>query len=203
MLELPKGIAKKMGQRRQQRRFRRYRKCRRRQCRFDNRKRKDGWIAPSQKAKVGFKLKIIEELKKLYPITRVVIEDVRFNHYKKRWGKYFSTVEIGKTKVYETLRRWFKEVKLITGIETANLRESYGVKKSGDKRERSLHSHAIDALVMCAGELEWRDIRNPSLFYVWKRYQIPRRQLHRFLAIYAFLNDFPHEQIHKCNRNIL
>jgi len=85
MLELPEGIAKKMEKRRRQRRFRRYRKCRRRPCRFNNRERKDGWIAPSQKAKVDFRLKIVEKMKKLYPITKTVVEDVRFDHYNKRW----------------------------------------------------------------------------------------------------------------------
>jgi len=88
MIELPKGIFRKLRQRRRQRRFRRYRKTRRRPCRFNNRKRKEGWIAPSQKAKVDFRLRIVEELGRLFPITDYAVEDVKFNHYTKRWGKY-------------------------------------------------------------------------------------------------------------------
>ena len=86
MLELPTGIAEKLENRRQLRRARRSRNCRRRPKRFNNRKRPEGWIAPSQKAKVDFRLKIISELCKLYPITGFAVEDVAFDHYRKRWG---------------------------------------------------------------------------------------------------------------------
>jgi len=179
MLELPKGITKRMGQRKRQRRARRFIKCRRRPCRFSNRKKPKGWLAPSQRAKVEFRLKIIGELKELYPITRVVVEDVRFDHYKKRWGKYFSTVEIGKTKVYEELALWFKHLKLVSGAKTAALRAQYNVKKCSDKRKRVVESHAIYALVIAAEEGGLKELVVPS-FYVWKRYQYPRRQLHKF-----------------------
>lgn len=179
MLELPKRIARRMNQRKSQRHFRRYRKCRRRVCRFDNRRRSAGWIAPSQNAKVDFRLKVIDELRSLYPITKAVVEDVRFNHYRKRWGRFFSTVEIGKMKLYDTLFEWFGEVKLVDGVDTAKLREEYRVKKSSNKRERSIHSHAIDALVISAEEMGLNVLRVYS-FFVWKRYQYPRRKLHRF-----------------------
>jgi hypothetical protein len=92
MLELPTNISDKLTNRRQLRRSRRSRKCRRRPARFDNRKRPEGWIAPSQKAKVDFRLKIIEELCKLYSVTDFVVEDVRFDHFTRRWGQHFSTL---------------------------------------------------------------------------------------------------------------
>jgi hypothetical protein len=178
MTELPKGITKKMEQRRNQRRNRRYRKCRRRKKRFDNRKRPEGWIAPGQKAKVDFKLELIGGLRNLYPINKCVVEDACFNHYTKRWGTYFSTVEIGKTVLYETLCEWFGQVKLVSGVETAQLREKYKVGKCADKRKRVVESHAIDALVIIADELHLTHLEIPS-FYVWKRYQYRRRQLHK------------------------
>jgi hypothetical protein len=178
MTILPKGIAKKLEQRRMMRRARRGRKWRR-ATRFNNRIRGEAWIAPSQKAKVDFRLKIIEELKKLYPITKVIAEDVRFNHYKKRWGKYFSTVEIGKKRTYDKLREWFGSLKLTDGVETAETRREYGAMKSSDKREKTVFSHAIDAIVMSAKEVGLRTLRIPS-FFVWRRYQYPRRQLHKF-----------------------
>lgn len=179
MLELPKGITKKMERRQNQRRNRRYRKCRRRPKRFYNRRRNPGWLAPSQKAKVDFRLKVIEELKKLYPINQAVIEDVKFDHYNKRWGKFFSTVEIGKTKLYEKLTDWFGEVKLVSGIKTAELRDAYGTKKCSDKRKRVLESHAIDALVIAANIIGLDSLVVFS-FYIWRRYQYSRRQLHTF-----------------------
>ena len=179
MTELPKGITKKMEQRKNQRRNKRYRKCRRREARFDNRKKPEDWLAPSQQAKVDFKLTIIAGLCNLYPINKCVVEDVCFDHYKKRWGKYFSTVEIGKTLLYETLFEWCGHLKLVSGIETAQLREKYHVEKCADKRKRVVASHALDALVMIADEIGLENLEIPY-FYVWKRYQYRRRQLHKF-----------------------
>ena len=136
-------------------------------------------MAPSQNAKVDFRLNVIDELRKLYPIAEAIVEDIRFNHYRKRWGKFFSTAEIGKMKLYETLFDWFGEVKLVDGTDTARLRGEYGVKKSSNKSERSICSHAIDALVISANEIGLNSLRIYS-FFVWKRYRYPRRQLHKF-----------------------
>jgi len=87
-LDLPdkKNIVRKLDERRQLRRARRGRKCRRREARFDNRKR-EGFLAPSQAVIVGSRLKTLRELFRLYPIDAVVFEDVRFNHAKHRWGR--------------------------------------------------------------------------------------------------------------------
>ncbi|MFQ6071400.1 MAG: RRXRR domain-containing protein [Methanosarcinales archaeon] len=182
MLILPHGIAKKLLDRRRLRRSRRYRKCRRRPKRFDNRKRPDGWIAPSQKAKVEFRLKIINLLKDIYPITTYIVEDVRFNHYNfplgkyKRWGKYFSTVEIGKTVLYNTLASYGTLLKY-SGNDTSNFRQVFGIKKSRSKKQISRESHANDALALCCGYFGIK-LCNYSLFIALKRYQPIRRSLH-------------------------
>ena len=179
MTELPQGITQKIDQRRNQRRNKRYRNYRRREARFDNRTHAEDWLAPSQKSKVDFKLTIIAGLRNLYPINKCVVEDVCFNHYQKRWGKHFSTVEIGKTLLYQTLFEWFGHLKLVSGVETARLRSKYGVSKCTDKGKHVVESHAIDALVIIAEELTLTNLEIPS-FYVWKRYQYRRRQLHKF-----------------------
>lgn len=177
MIELPKGIAKKIEQRRQMRRARRFRNCRRRKCRLGNRN-KEGFIAPSQKAKVDFRIKIIEELMKIYPIKQFAVEDVKFNHYTKRWGKHFSTTEIGKTRLYEFLKSKGK-LFLFSGVKTSELRDKFNLPKTSDKRERNPYSHSVDAMVLAGKVLRLKDYQIPS-FYVWKRYQYCRRQLHKF-----------------------
>lgn len=176
MSELPSGIADKLETRRIMRRARRYRNCPRREKRFDNRN-KDGFIAPSQKAKVDFRLKIVTELLKLYPVTDFVVEDVRFNHYKKKWGKYFSTVEIGKAFVYEELRK-LGNLTLKDGFETSIRRKELGLRKEPKKEKREPESHATDAIALASFAKELDSVAVP-LFYVWKRYQNSRRQLHR------------------------
>jgi len=177
MLALPSKVAEKLEQRRAMRRARRYRKTPRRAKRFDNRRKPEGWIAPSLKSKVDFRIKIVDELCKLYPVNRFAIEDVRFNHYKKHWGKYFSTVEIGKTKFYEHLRELGK-LNLYTGIHTAEWREKLGLSKNDQKSSLTWDSHAVDAIAIGCTEIE---CKNPLLpeFWIWKRFNYARRQLHR------------------------
>jgi hypothetical protein len=81
--------------------------------------------------------------------------------------------------LYETLREWFGQLKLMSGADTARLREEYHVAKCSDKGKRVVEAHGIDALVIIADELGLQTLEIPS-FYVWKRYQYVRRQLHKF-----------------------
>ena len=177
MLVLPSKVAEKLEQRREMRRARRYRKTPRRAKRFDNRRRPDGWIAPSQRAKVDFRIKIIEEVCELYPVSRFAVEDVRFNHYKKRWGKYFSTVEIGKARFYNHLRK-HGPLTLYPGVETSEHRERLGLPKNPVKRELSWDTHAVDAVAIGCAESGCKNPYPPE-FWVWKRFEYARRQLHR------------------------
>lgn len=176
MSELPSGIAKKLETRRVMRKARRYRNTRQRQKRFDNRSR-ERFIAPSQKAKVEFRLKIIRELCKLYPVTDFAVEDVRFNHYEKRWGKHFSTVEIGKNQLYSELRKT-GELHTFKGHQTKEERERLGLKKTSKKDKRDPESHATDAVAL-ASLVNPAEVISMYPFYVWKRYQNRRRQLHK------------------------
>jgi len=177
MLVLLSKVAEKLERRRQMRGARRYRKTPRRAKRFDNRCKPDGWIAPSQKAKVDFRVKIVDEMCRLYPVNRFAVEDVRFNHYRKRWGKHFSTVEIGKAKFYRHLRE-IGELTLYTGVETAELRERFGLPKNPVKKELSWDTHAVDAIAIGCAELGCENPYPPE-FWVWKRFEYARRQLHR------------------------
>src|SRR3989338_8119383 len=122
LLPNKKTLVKKLEERRQLRRARRWRNCRRRQARFDNRA-KEGFIAPSQSIIVNSRLKAIKELLKCYPIKKAVIEDVKFNHRDKKWGKNFSTVEVGKQKIYELIKKQLGKggLKLVKGYDTFNI----------------------------------------------------------------------------------
>jgi hypothetical protein len=177
MLVLPSRVVEKLEQRREMRRARRYRKTPRRAKRFDNRRRPEGWIAPSQKSKVDFRINVVDELRKLYPVSVFAVEDVRFNHYKNHWGKFFSTVEIGKAKFYEHLRR-FGELKLYSGIETTKFRERLSLPKNSRKSALEWNTHAVDAIAIGCADIGCPN-PYPSEFWVWKRFEYARRQLHR------------------------
>jgi len=177
MLVLPSRVAERLKQRREIRRARRYRKTPRRAKRFDNRRRSEGWIVPLQKAKVDFRIKVVDGLCKIYPISRFAVEDVRFNHYRKRGGKHFSTVEIGKARFYQHLRS-IGSLNLYDGVQTAEFREKLGLRKNSIKRELSWDTHAVDAIALGCLEIRCENPYPPE-FWVWKRFEYARRQLHR------------------------
>ena len=81
-VELRSDIVKLLSTRRELRRNRRNRKTRYRKARFDNRKKKDGWLAPSVEQKIESHLKVIRLVHKLLPITKTTIEVAQFDAQK-------------------------------------------------------------------------------------------------------------------------
>ena len=81
-VELRSDIVKLLSTRRELRRNRRNRKTRYRKARFDNRKKKDGWIAPSVEQKIEIHLKVIRLVHKLLPVTKTTIEVAQFDTQK-------------------------------------------------------------------------------------------------------------------------
>jgi hypothetical protein len=180
MWKLPdkKTIVRKLIERRQLRRAKRWRNCRRREARFDNRKR-EGFIAPSQLVIVNSRLKCLKELFTCYPISKVGIEDVRFNHRDKRWGKNFSTVEIGKTMIKDFLINRVGRENYLTfdGFETKDLREKKGLKKSTNKSAEHFHSHCVDSFAI-ASEIVNNPNHRDNILIVDDTYRPTRRRLH-------------------------
>ena len=72
------NIKEKLDTRRGHRRFRRN-KLRYRKPRFNNRKRKEGWIPPSLQSRVDNISSWVNKLKKLIPITLISYENVKFD----------------------------------------------------------------------------------------------------------------------------
>ena len=76
---LRKDIVDLNAERRSYRRNRRYRKTWYRKPRFQNRKKSDGWLAPSIKHKKDSIIKLIEFVKKLIPINKIIVETAAFD----------------------------------------------------------------------------------------------------------------------------
>lgn len=177
LLPNKKTIVNKLEQRRQLRRARRWRNCRRRQARFDNRSR-NGFIAPSQLMMVQSRLKAIKEFFKYYPISKVAIEDVKFNHRDKHYGKNFSTIEIGKNMIKAFIIGKVGRDNYITfeGFETEKIREKLGLKKSSNKALETFNSHCVDSFSI-ASELS-NAKTNFNIKVVDDTYRFTRRRLH-------------------------
>ena len=78
-VELRSDIAKLLSARREFRSSRRNRKTRYRKPRFDNRSRPEGWIPPSLREKIDSHLKVIADIRKILPISKITIEVAAFD----------------------------------------------------------------------------------------------------------------------------
>lgn len=78
-VELRNNIVDLLSSRRELRRGRRNRKTRYRKPRFDNRKRKDGWLAPSIRQKIDTHLTVVSKVCKILPISRIIVETASFD----------------------------------------------------------------------------------------------------------------------------
>jgi hypothetical protein len=177
-LDLPKkqNAVVKMTERRQARRSRRQR-LRQRPVRFDNRSRKD-WLAPSQTVIVSSRLKVMDALHHMFPIDLAGIEDVCFNHAKYRWGRHFSTIEIGKTR----LRKWFDDRGIerheFKGYQTAEFRKDFGYKKTSSKTADKFSSHCCDSLTLALKINGDERIAEGRFIVCDDTYRSVRRKLH-------------------------
>lgn len=93
-LLLRTDIVQKIASRRENRRTRRSR-LRYRAPRFNNRLRRDGWIAPSLVNKVDTHLKAILEIHRILPITKTTIEVAQFDTSKMKYD-LTSNIDLGK-----------------------------------------------------------------------------------------------------------
>lgn len=78
-VELRNDIVNLLSTRRQNRRTRRNRKTRYRKPRFDNRKRKDGWLAPLVQNKVDTHLTVIRKVHEILPVSKIIVEVASFD----------------------------------------------------------------------------------------------------------------------------
>ncbi len=188
-------VKKRMEQRAMMRRTRRSRRIDRskpfelrnhRQKRFENRRQKK--IPPSIKANRQLELRVVRELAKIMPISKIVYETV-----KARGNKGFSPVMVGQNWQLEQLSN-IASTTTKFGWETANLRDHLCLEKVKDKKSQTPQSHAVDGIALAASEfVEYRKYHrrgedgaswvgsvelSASLFKVIRRPPVSRRQLH-------------------------
>ena len=179
MSEATSWVKRALKQRRQMRKARRYRNTRRRECRFDNRLSGKNWLSPSTKARWDAKLRIISQLKRIMPISKVVVEDIRAKTRKgsKKWNTNFSPLEVGKQYFYSKLRGMGMEVLLKSGMETKELRKQYGLKKISNKSKSVFESHCVDLWCLAASITGAKHPTTKSMHYMVPL-RFNRRQLH-------------------------
>jgi hypothetical protein len=183
MVEAPAHVKGAVQTRRTMRRARRLRKWRRPK-RFGNRLGRKQRLAPSTRSRWEAKARVIAQLKKIMPLTDVVVEDVQAVTRTGKgghWNAAFSPVQVGKEHLYRLLREMGLQLHLKEGWQTKELREEYRLKKTRSKSRQSFESHAVDAWVLAASV---SGAAKPTCTRLW--YLVParlhRRQLHRLQA---------------------
>jgi len=179
MAEAPSHVKDVVETRRTMRRARRHRKWRRPK-RFANRLNRKRRIPPSTRSRWEAKARIVTQLKRVLPLTDVVVEDVQAvtrPGKNREWNTSFSPVQVGKDHLHRLLSEMGLTVHTREGWQTKVLREQYGLKKTKSKSKQSFESRAIDAWVLaaCVSGAE-----TPTCKRLW--YVVPvrlhRRQLH-------------------------
>lgn len=179
-----KDIKKRMTQRRENRRCRRSRLWHR-PVRFDNRTSKK--LTPTIRSKIDFRKQILLTLFSLFPqIDTVVIEDVKFNHYKNRNGTAFSLAEQGKSEFVQYIKDYLGIPVTLKHGYTTKMARSYlfcGVDlKTKVKDSESFNAHCIDSFTLaCLADDNLENVHGcqRQTIFIKKNY-LCRRQLTKF-----------------------
>lgn len=141
-------VKKAIEVRRMLRRTRRSRKAPCRKSRINRKNRYCSRLSPSTKARWQWKLRIVEQLANIFPITDFVVEDIKATSGTDRQqNKSFSPLEIGKNWFYNKLT-FVGNVHLKQGWETAALREMAGLYKTKSKLDEIFEAHCVDSWVL-------------------------------------------------------
>ena len=178
------------------RRLRRSR-LRHRPIKFSNRICKK--IPPTIRANLDFRVWFVKNIAKLYPITKIRIEDVKFNHFKdkagnnrkgykgKSMGSSFSLVEVGKQMLYTWIQARGYTLELMDGFNTSEMRKEYlgGVDtKAIDKGEKSIEAHCLDSFIIAGKDFNLEEIQlNRKVVFIEKLVK-QRRCLVRLRKLY-------------------
>ena len=173
------GVGKKVEKRSRLRRGRRSRKCPNRKNRTNRMANKERMPAGTR-ARWDWKLRILDWLSKLYPLTHVCVEDIkaRTQQYQKKWNTSFSPLEVGKHWFYaEIEKRW----KLLTlqGWETKKIRDRLGLKKSSKKLSETFEAHCVDSWCLAHHTIGGVSVPDNTDLMCVSPIPIARRELHR------------------------
>jgi len=173
-------VSKHVETRKMMRRNRRQRKTPCRAPRFNMGKDRNSFLAPSTKARWQWKLRLVNWLNKIFPISYFVIEDIKAKTKKgqRRWNVMFTQIEFGKNWFYSELKK-IASVDRKTGFETFTIRNGLGLKKTKHKLSNKFEAHCIDSWVL-ANDYVGGHIRpdNTKMLFVVPL-QFHRRKLHK------------------------
>lgn len=159
--------------------MRRSRRNRKTPCRKNRSNRARGSLPPSTKARWQWKLRIVKQLTKIFPVTDLVVEDIKARTIKgsKKWNISFSPLEVGKKWFYDELKE-FGKVHLKQGWETAQLRILAGLSKTKKKLDEVFEAHCVDSWVLANWYVGGHILPDNKAILFISPIRLHRRQLH-------------------------
>ena len=173
------GVGKKVEKRSSLRRGRRSRNCPNRKNRANRMANKERMPAGTR-ARWDWKLRILDWLSKLYPVSHVCVEDIRARtqQHQKKWNTSFSPLEVGKHWFYaEIEKRW--QLLTLQGWETKEIRDRLGLKKSSKKLSETFETHCVDAWCLAYDTVAGAGVVDNTDIFCISPIPIRRRELHR------------------------
>ena len=166
------------------RNMRRARRFRKTPCRQNRTNRTRGCLPPSTRARWQLKLRILDQLSKVYPITDVVVEDIKAASKKsqKRWNVSFSPLEVGKKWFYSEIESRGFTLTLRQGYETAALRFLLDLTKTKKKLAEVFSAHCVDSWVLSNDLVGGHQKPENERLLCVVPLQFHRRQLHALQA---------------------
>ncbi len=173
-------VGKKIEKRRELRRTCRSRSCPNRKNRTNRHPANKDRIPAGTRARWDWKLRILDWLSNMYPVTHVCVEDIKARTIKraKKWNSSFSPLEVGKSWFYgEIQKRW--TLFTLQGWETKELRDRLGLKKSSKKLAETFDAHCVDSWCLAYHTVGGVDVPDNTDIFCIAPIPISRRELHR------------------------
>ena len=172
-------VGQKVEKRRELRRGRRSRKCPNRKNKTNRLANKDR-IPAGTRARWDWKLRILDWLSKLYPVTHVCVEDIKARTIEraKQWNQSFSPLEVGKQWFYgEIQKHW--QLLTLQGWQTQEIRDRFGLKKSSQKLAETFEAHCVDSWCLAYHVVGGEGVVDNTDVFCISPIPIRRRELHR------------------------
>ncbi len=173
-------VGKKIEKRRELRRTRRSRSCPNRKNRTNRHPANKDRIPAGTRARWDWKLRVLDWLSNMYPVTHVCVEDIKARTIKraKKWNSSFSPLEVGKSWFYsEIQKRW--TLFTLQGWETKELRDRLGLKKSSKKLAETFDAHCVDSWCLAYHTVGGVDVPDNTDIFCIAPIPVSRRELHR------------------------
>ncbi len=173
-------VGKKIEKRRELRRTRRSRSCPNRKNRTNRHPANKERIPAGTRVRWDWKLRILDWLSNMYPVTHVCVEDIKARTIKraKKWNSSFSPLEVGKSWFYsEIQKRW--ALFTLQGWETKELRDRLGLKKSSKKLAETFDAHCVDSWCLAYHTVGGVDVPDNTDIFCIAPIPVSRRELHR------------------------